>query len=338
MSDRTGAALDLREPITGVRDPRRLAAVAAAELQGHLGDPDLNAVVATLRIACDVPIAVVNIVGPDLQTYAAEVGVGAPCTSVPDALSFCAEVVDSGKPLAVTDAGSHAVYSKNPMVVEGIIGAYAGVPLVDDGVVLGSVSIFSSQAREFTEAQLVVLRHQAQLASSVLALRRSARTDVLTGLANRAMYLDRLTRALNRLQRHDGLIAVMYMDINGFKSLNDAFGHEFGDRVLVELGRRLTAVMRPMDTLARLGGDEFVAVCEDLTRRGDAELIASRLVAAVAGPEWRIGDRVVPVSLSIGIALADAPTAQPRALLGAADAAMYRAKNHPTANWVVAER
>jgi hypothetical protein len=82
--------------ITGVRDPRRLKAVADADLHGSMADPDLDAVVATLRLACAAPMVVVNIVSADRQTYAAEVGVGAECTTVPDALSFCAEVVDTG--------------------------------------------------------------------------------------------------------------------------------------------------------------------------------------------------------------------------------------------------
>jgi len=168
-------------PIRGVRNPQRLRAVAAAELHGHLDDPDLDAVVATLRLACGVPMAVINIVTENLQTYPAEVGVGAPCTQVPDGLSFCAEVVDSGLALAVADAAAHPVYSRNPMVLDGVIGAYAGVPLVDDGVVLGSVSIFGGSARKFSAEVLDIRGLQTRLASSVLALRRSARTDVLTG-------------------------------------------------------------------------------------------------------------------------------------------------------------
>ena len=191
--------------IGGVDDPHRLAAVARAELHGHLGDQDLNAVVASLRIGCSVPIAVINVVTVNTQTYPAEVGVGAPCTTVPDALSFCAEVVNSRSSVAVYDARSHPVYAQNPMVLDGIIGAYAGVPLVDDGFVLGSVSIFNSQPREFTEEHLELLQHQARLASSVLALRRTARTDVLTGLPNRGLFLDRLSRSLARLDRKNEL-------------------------------------------------------------------------------------------------------------------------------------
>jgi GAF domain-containing protein len=162
--------------VGGVRDFRRLDAVAQAELAGHLGDPALNAIVATLRIACRVPIAVINVVTQDLQTYPAEVGVGAPCTTVPDEVSFCAHVVETRAPVMVVDAAQHPTYAQNPLVLDGVVGAYAGFPLVDDGYVLGSVSIFDSRARVFTMDELALLAHQARLASAVLALRRVARS------------------------------------------------------------------------------------------------------------------------------------------------------------------
>ena len=325
----------VHEPIGGVLDPRRLAAVARAELHGHLGDQDLNAVVATLRIGCRVPIAVINIVSHNLQTYPAEVGVGAPCTRVPDALSFCARVVDTKSAVTVPDARAHPVYAHNPMVLGGVIGAYAGVPLVDRGFVLGSVSIFDGRAREFTSEELLLLDLQARLASSVLALRRASRTDVLTGLPNRGLFLDRLDHALTRLARHPGLAAVMYLDVDGFKGLNDSFGHDVGDWVLVELAARISAVMRPQDTLARLGGDEFGAVCEDIASARDAVLIPERIIAAV-NEDWMLDGQRISVGLSLGIALADSSETDPAGLLRDADAAMYRAKRLAGSGWQLA--
>ena len=323
------------EPIGGVTDARRLTAVARAELTGHLDDADLDAVVGTLEIACGVPIAVVNIVTHDLQTYPAEIGVGAPCTAVPDELSFCAEVVDTRAPLSVPDARAHPVYSENPLVRAGQVGAYAGVPLVDDGVVLGSVAIFDRGPREFTAQELAVLDYQARLAGSVLALRRSARTDVLTGLPNRAVLDDRLTQAVDRLARHPGYAAVMYLDLDGFKDLNDSRGHDVGDWVLVEFARRLTSVLRPTDTLVRLGGDEFVAVCEDVADVADGEGIAQRMVETV-GSEWMFRGQEVHVDVSIGVALTDVRTADPGSLVRAADAAMYLAKKRDGSSWELA--
>ncbi len=311
--------------LTGVRDPRRLKAVADANLSGHLGDPDLDAVVATLQLASKSPMVVVNIVSGDLQTYAAEIGVGVPCTSVPDALSFCAEVVETGREMTVSDAAAHPVYSRNPMVLGGLIGSYAGVPLIDDGVVLGSVALFDREARAYPQEILEILRHQAKLAGSVLALRRSARTDTLTGLPNRALFGDRLAGALARLERHSALVCVMYLDIDDFKSINDTFGHEAGDGVLIELADRVTRVLRRTDTLSRFGGDEFVILCEDIGGVGEADQLAGRILAATNAP-FEIPGGLLQVHVSIGLAVSDDPGADPAALLRDADAAMYLAK------------
>jgi diguanylate cyclase (GGDEF)-like protein len=319
--------------IGGVDHPKRLAAVARAEMHGHLGDPELNAVVATLRIGCSVPIAVINIVTHNTQTYPAEVGVGAPCTTVPDTLSFCAEVVNTRSSLAVANARAHPVYAQNPLVIDGVVGAYAGVPLVDDGFVLGSVSIFDDRPRQFTDEELELLEHQARLASSVLRLRRTSRTDVLTGLPNRALFLERLSRSLMRLGRQGGLTAVMYLDVDGFKTLNDSMGHDAGDWVLVELARRVTDVLRPTDTFARLGGDEFAAVCEDFAAVEDVERTAGRMVAAVDRP-WVLNGTSLRIGVSIGIIVTGSGDDVPADLMRAADAAMYRAKRVGGSTWV----
>jgi diguanylate cyclase (GGDEF)-like protein len=158
---------------------------------------------------------------------------------------------------------------------------------------------------------------------------------VLTGLPNRAVLDDRLAQAIGRLARHPGYAAVLYLDLDGFKDLNDSQGHDVGDWVLVEVARRLTAMLRPSDTLVRLGGDEFVVVCEDVADVTDGEGIAQRMVDAVAG-EWVFRGRDVVVEVSIGVALTDMRTADPGALVRAADAAMYVAKRRDGSAWVLA--
>lgn len=316
--------------VTGISDPRRLKAVADAELRGHLGDNNLGAIVATLKVACRAPIAIVNIVTPNLHFHAAEVGVGAACTEVDDELSFCAEVVQTGRELVVADARAHGVYSRNPVVQKGLIGSYAGVPLVDDVFVLGAVSIFDHVARSFTDDELDVLRHQAKLASSVLSMRRSARTDTLTGLPNRSLCLDSLARTLSRLSRNERGVAVMFVDVDDFKSVNDTLGHAVGDQLLIELGHRMSAVLRPTDTLARFGGDEFVVVCEDIADPAEAGEVADRLLSAI-GTSMPIYDKSVPVSISIGVAVATDPESRVEDVIRAADGAMYQAKHSDSA-------
>jgi diguanylate cyclase (GGDEF)-like protein len=153
-------------------------------------------------------------------------------------------------------------------------------------------------------------------------IRHEAVHDPLTGLANRTLLRDRLEHALARSQREeDKATGVLFVDLDNFKQVNDAFGHAAGDAVLVELGRRLKTAVRPADTVARLGGDEFVVVCEEV----DAEAVlhlGSRLLAAIREPV-QVGEIKHKLTASIGVALG---RTDPDALLGDADAAVYQAK------------
>ncbi|HET9059434.1 MAG TPA: sensor domain-containing diguanylate cyclase [Acidimicrobiales bacterium] len=327
----TDESTDVAKPIG---DDRRLEAVAGAQLHGHLGDTDLDAVVSTLAIAIRVPMAVINVVTPNRQTYVAEVGVGAPFTTVEDRLSFCARVVETGRSMVVADAASHRTYAENPLVLAGQIGAYAGEPLVDSGFVIGSVAIFETRPRVFTDDELRVLRHQSQLASVVLALRKAARADPLTGLPNRALLMDRLEHALARSERQSGHVAVFFLDVDDFKGVNDRFGHAAGDLYLVELAQRIGEAIRPGDTLARLGGDEFVVVSEDLSSEAQAGAMAERLLSSLARANGPVPG--LPIRVSIGVALAPGPAVPASQLLAQADAAMYRAKRRSGSRWEMA--
>jgi diguanylate cyclase (GGDEF)-like protein/PAS domain S-box-containing protein len=151
--------------------------------------------------------------------------------------------------------------------------------------------------------------------------RHDAVHDPLTGLANRTLLRDRLQHALARSEREGQATGVLFIDLDRFKDVNDAYGHATGDAVLMELGRRLPAAVRPADTVARLGGDEFVVVCE-ATDEPSALGLGRRLQAALR-PPVTVGDRELTLSASIGIALGHHDA---EALLGNADAAVYRAK------------
>jgi diguanylate cyclase (GGDEF)-like protein/PAS domain S-box-containing protein len=156
-------------------------------------------------------------------------------------------------------------------------------------------------------------------------LDRQAYHDVLTGLPNRALFLDRLEMALSRAKRRHTNVAVLFLDLDRFKVINDSLGHEPGDRLLAAVARRLEGALRPEDTVARFGGDEFTVLCEDMGADLEPVGIAERISRALATP-FTLDDREVFLSASIGIAVA--PTEQARAdvLLRDADAAMYRAK------------
>lgn len=156
-------------------------------------------------------------------------------------------------------------------------------------------------------------------------LRHQALHDPLTGLANRALLLDRLEHALVSMDRHTTRPAVIFLDLDYFKSINDASGHSVGDQVLVEVARRLQSLVRPMDTIARLGGDEFILLCEELTDPlAEAAAVWNRITAHFEEP-FVIEGREIFVGASAGVAPANAgDTAE--AMVARADQAMYRAK------------
>jgi diguanylate cyclase (GGDEF)-like protein len=149
--------------------------------------------------------------------------------------------------------------------------------------------------------------------------------DPLTDLPNRTLFLDRLGLALARLRRQQTSIAVLFIDLDNFKVVNDSLGHGAGDKLLVELGGRLCDAIRPSDTIARFGGDEFVVLCEDITDARDAVTVGERIVAAASHP-FTLEGREMYVSASVGVAVAVDSDATPETLLRDSDAAMYRAK------------
>jgi diguanylate cyclase (GGDEF)-like protein len=155
-------------------------------------------------------------------------------------------------------------------------------------------------------------------------LTRAALHDSLTGLPNRTLVMARLEHVLERSQRDNTLNAVLFLDLDSFKLINDTAGHSTGDRLLVEVAERLSARVRPGDTLGRLGGDEFVVICEDLDSPEDAQAVAERLVETRNRP-YNINGQEIYIGGSIGIAIAR-PEDTASGLLRDADVAMYRAK------------
>ncbi|MGZ5202077.1 MAG: diguanylate cyclase domain-containing protein [Telluria sp.] len=174
----------------------------------------------------------------------------------------------------------------------------------------------------FVAAQVAIAVERQQLHAELL---RAARYDDLTGLPNRRLFHDRLRIALARARRTDKRMALLFVDIDHFKEVNDTLGHAAGDRLLQELSERLTQCARRSDTVARLGGDEFVVLAEELGRAEDGQRIADKIRAAVCVP-MALGERIVQVSASVGIALFPDHGEQAEQLLRLADDAMYQDK------------
>lgn len=191
-----------------------------------------------------------------------------------------------------------------------------GAPEPDDGLVV----VF----RELTEHRRFT-GILSELQDRHEVLERQALHDPLTGLANRLLLETRLEHAVARLDRHESGVAVMFIDLDGFKQINDTYGHPVGDVVLIEIGRRLQQSARVYDTVSRVGGDEFVIVSEDMTNT-DAMLRVARRFADVCAQPISVDGIQVAVSASVGVALADTGKERAEDLIADADRAMYRAK------------
>jgi diguanylate cyclase (GGDEF)-like protein len=229
------------------------------------------------------------------------------------------------------------------------VGALALVPLAaDDGRPIGIFCVVDSAPREWTTSDLAVLTEHAAAAATDLALRRrlarrerverrqrhEALHDALTGLPNRILFMERLDRAARRAERRAGSFAVVLLDLDNFRVVNDSLGHTAGDELLVAVARRLSACSRGEDTVARLGGDEFAFLLERIDSPADAARVAERALEALTAAIDISGYEVF-TSASFGIALSDNGSSRPEFLLRSADLAMGRAKAGGRARFAV---
>jgi diguanylate cyclase (GGDEF)-like protein/hemerythrin-like metal-binding protein/PAS domain S-box-containing protein len=180
----------------------------------------------------------------------------------------------------------------------------------ESGLITNYVAVFSNVAN------LLELKN---------ALEHHAYHDALTGLPNRILLYDRLKQALSRSDRNHHPLAICYLDLDGFKAVNDTLGHAAGDKLLKEVSRRFSKLLRANDTVARLGGDEFVILFGDLANSNDYKMLLDRVLQNINEPILLDGD-VANVSASIGVTLYPFDKSSPEDLLGHADIAMYHAK------------
>lgn len=180
-----------------------------------------------------------------------------------------------------------------------------------------------------TEAAACIFQDVTRRALAEEKVQHSADHDLLTGLPNRRLFLDRLEQGIKHAKRSSLPLAVMFMDLDGFKEVNDSLGHKAGDRLLCDVAERLTACVREVDTVARLGGDEFTVILTGTKQRKDVEIVAQSIIDAIAVP-FHIAKQRVQISVSIGGALYPQDASSPVALLEAADKAMYKAKKSST--------
>ncbi len=179
------------------------------------------------------------------------------------------------------------------------------------------ISVGASTILKFTYQDHVDEHYQKRLFESALR-------DGLTSTFNRRYFVDRLNAEMRFAYRHDKALALLFVDIDHFKKINDTHGHQAGDFVLAAVAREMIAAIRSEDVLARYGGEEFAIICREIEKDG-ALALGERLRTAVAGAKYQFEGHLIPVTISVGVAVAHKPqAAQP--LIAAADAAMYDAK------------
>jgi diguanylate cyclase (GGDEF)-like protein len=263
----------------------------------------------------------------------------------------CIAAYRTGKPVTIADLGKEKRFPVfiNQARDAGLAAAFT-FPLHHGASRLGALDLYRDTPGDLDEeatkvaqtladvasAYLVNAQGRSDLLNSAAHARATSLHDGLTGLPNRVLLLERIQHALISRRRSGKLVAVLFIDLDGFKQVNDSSGHQAGDELLMAVSSRLTNVLRPGDTLARLSGDEFVMVCEGLEEEGQIEGLATRLDVAIATP-FDLSGSVVALSASIGIAFAGLDS-DPERLLHSADTAMYQVKRKGGAHHEVLDK
>jgi diguanylate cyclase (GGDEF)-like protein/PAS domain S-box-containing protein len=241
-------------------------------------------------------------------------------------------------PVVVEDFAAERRFSPPPALVDAGVASGVSVMIPGPRRPYGVLSGHSLEPRAFSQDEALFMQSVAHVLAAAIerwraeeSIRHNALHDPLTGLPNRTLFLNRLGHVLAKREDSRKRAAVMFLDIDNFKLINDSLGHETGDRLLRAIAPRLAEALRPSDTVARFGGDEFVVLCEEVDGGRDALQVAERLQDVLAAPFQIDGEDHV-LSASIGVALANGGYATPEEAMRDADAAMYRAKERGRAN------
>jgi len=240
-------------------------------------------------------------------------------------------VLSRREPLVIEDLGADPRFLDSPLLKVGVRSGIQ-VPILGSAGPFGILSAHAREARRFTSEDVSFLQSVANILAVAIERKSAeerlaylARFDALTGLPNRYLFHDRLLQTMAQARRSGQPMAVLFIDLDRFKLVNDTQGHRAGDRLLKEAAARLSQCVRSGDTVGRFGGDEFGAIVSDLSKPGDAGVVAQKVLDAIAHP-FRLDEHETFVSASVGITLFPADGDEPEALVTNADTAMYRAK------------
>jgi diguanylate cyclase (GGDEF)-like protein len=314
-------------------EPDRLAAVRDYAILDTPPELEFDALTRLAAFMFDAPIAVVAMMDESRLWFKSKIGLDVP--ELDRKVAFCAHAIMRPRDaLVVQDLQADQRFSDNPLVAQAPhIRFYAGAPIVDPGgFALGTIAVIDARPRQFSDGQRAALIDLSTLVMTALRNRRNAlelsrlaRTDHLTGIANRAQFELAVASQIQQATRSNDSFAVLCMDLDGFKEVNDRHGHAAGDEVLREVARRVLAQVREGDTVARIGGDEFAIVMRH-NAADDATALGNRIAAAMARPIALPSGHLVSVGISVGEASYSSSASTPEALVEQADKALYAAK------------
>ncbi len=328
----------------------RLLAVRALNSGAGSSTPELAALAELARGVFAAPYAAINIIDEDWQRIAGQAGMAiAECSREQ---SICTRVVYANDLFIVPDLTKHPELG----LMSYVTGAphfrfYAGAPVaLDEGLAVGAFCILGTTPRELNAVEIANLRSFALVASGLLrlqkanlimgiaerSLRTAAMTDPLTGFYNRSALTSVVDRALDAALAADQTFGALYLDMDGFKGINDKFGHHAGDEVLREAGNRIREVIRSGDIAVRMGGDEFAIFVPSPPNATALSSVAERLVAAFRKP-FEIDGKEVRACISVGGAVAPQAGTKRTDILSYVDGALYQAKSAGRDRFVVRE-
>lgn len=314
-------------------EAQRLKAVLSYQVLDTPPEMDFDALTRVASHTFGTPAAVVGLMDTDRLWFKSRLGLEVP--QLDRQIAFCAHaVMRPGELLVVNDLLQDSRFMDNPLVANAPhIRFYAGAPLVDpNGFALGTIAVVDTRPRSLDRDQQSVLKDLSALVMTALENRRRslilqklAMTDFLTGLSNRAEFDMALQTEIAHAKRTGKTFTLLCADLDGFKEVNDRFGHAAGDEVLCEVARRLQEQARVEDMLARLGGDEFAVILRDGTLES-VDALTKRIMLEMSRPiTLSSGDKVV-IGISVGMASRSDAVNSAAALLAEADRALYQDK------------
>lgn len=314
-------------------ETQRLHAVRSYDIIDSAPEMEFDTLTRVAARAFNTPAAVIGLMDADRFWFKSQLGLGVP--ELDRQIAFCAHaILRPDEILVVEDLRKDHRFQENPLVTQAPhLCFYAGAPLIDrQGYALGTIAVVDTQPRTLNDAQLALLHDLSKLVIAALESRKRAillsnlaMSDHLTGLANRTQFERTLNSEMGHARRTGEPFTVLYMDLDGFKRVNDTFGHAAGDEVLHEVARRMEDQVRTEDLLARIGGDEF-GVFMRQNVKDSPELLANRIVETVSAPiTLSTGDKT-SVGISIGIATYTDAIVSMAALMAMADQALYEVK------------